>query len=308
MSSLTGPLKRFLYKYAHFVDFLSASFIICLCLIVLLPKVHDSFHATRIPHGEEAISVGFAHLSQQPDHHERHHKLPLGEVLICAGFFAFYCIGMVITKLNVRDTGLLLPFERRISTVCCSSTRCPSGQREVLETSEGKNGNNSHEDISEGAHLLSEQNVDEDCVLLLNRHHNHHTHNRHHDHRNNQPTSQSKRPLNYGSTLGNNVVPDLVQAGNTRVKPTTVYVEEIRISRVTDDQKALLTWPLSTRMTLFSLLLAGALILFDMNIHGLMISIRVFRAAATGALLYIAFFLVLPKNLAGCKSCSLEEA
>lgn len=348
MASFTHPLKRFLNNHSRSVDFLSASCIICLCLIILLPQVHESFQAHPEPTDEAINTISQNHLESielQPNlpqlianvtgeppaglelgqlnpkpqdnnnnnHHHHNHKFPTGEVIICAGFFVFYCIGLGLWRVEPKESQQLMVAERRVSTNCCSSTRCPSGQREILEANEtlesGKS--RSHEEMLESAHLFNDRTQDNDCLLLLNRHHNHHTHSHHHDHHQ-QPALVAKK-ADYGSTSRNGITNtangDLVRARSLESqRPTTVYVEEIRITSTSlDSHWDNFKWPLSTRVAIFGLILAASLILFDMNVHGLMKAIKVFRAAATGALLYVAFFLVLPRGPAGCNSCKKEE-
>lgn len=326
MPSLLNYSKRFLHNYSNLVNFISASLILCICLIVLLPKVHESFQATATEHHHDhavelpqpgTISDGLVDIinttsplglsadlappaildsnpsaSQDGGHHHHNHTLPIGEVIICIGFFVFYCIGLSLSeKSDATERDPLVERSRGSSTICCSSTRCPSGKRKLstgMTTSVYKQAELSKSKSNEELHM-SNDNQDTSCVLLLNRHHNHHTHSHLQPPAATLANGTNKKPLiHYGST--------------------SQFVEEIRISRVLDDfDDAKLSWPLATRVTLFGLLLAGGLILFDMNIHGLMETIKVFRAVATGALLYIAFFLVLPKNSVGCRSCTEEE-
>lgn len=368
MASSSNCLERFLYNYSHLIDFLSASLIIVLCLIILLPKVHDSFQTTssdednltKVIHnhqvddsnnltkisGNIVISSTAAetttttsvlnspqisivpHSENNHDHHGHHHnhKLPLGEVLICIGFFVFYIIGLGMGSIESRKqpTEPSMLGERKISTVCCSSTRCPASQRDTLE-SECVAKSKSHEEMLEGAHLFNDVDQEEQCVLLLNRHHNHHTHSKHHNH---QPSfnipngSKAKKHADYGSTsrIDNKAkyeiissIDDSFDTDEAVKKPSTVYVEEIRITRVSsnidsDDEDGIKNRPPSIKVTIFGLILIALLILFDLDIHGLIESVKVFRAAATGALLYMAFFLILPREPAGCNSCSKEEA
>lgn len=327
MPSLLNYSKRFIHNYSNLVNFISASLILCICLIVLLPKVHESFQTTATefhhdfndelpqpgiisnglvdiinttsPVGLSADLAPPAILDINPSasqdgghqHHHHNHTLPIGEIIICIGFFVFYCIGLSLSdKSKATERDPLVERSRGPSTICCSSVRCPSGKRKLstgMTTDVYKQAELSKSKSNEELHM-SNDNQDASCVLLLNRHHNHHTHSHL------QPPAVAlvnggkKKPIHYGST--------------------TQFVEEIRISRISDDiDEAKLSWPLATRVTLFGLLLAGGLILFDMNIHGLMETIKVFRAVATGALLYIAFFLVLPKNPVGCRSCTEEE-
>lgn len=330
MPSLVNCSKRFINNYTNLVNYISASLIICICLIVLLPKVHDSFlqsetqhqhnHAHDLPQPEiisngsiaesidaempiDEFSANLAPPSIPDDnnslpsasndannnqHHHHNHTLPIGEIIICLGFFTFYCIGLSLSgKSDAKERDPLMDRSRGSSTICCSSTRCPSGKRKLsagLSANVNMQSDFAKSKSNEELHMSSEQQ-DDNCVLLLNKHHNHHTHSHLQPPTVNLPNDRKKH---YGST--------------------SHFVEEIRISRVSNDfDEAQLSWPLATRVTLFGLLLAGALILFDMNIHGLMETVKVFRAVATGALLYIAFFLVLPKNPVGCNSCTEEE-
>lgn len=160
----------------------------------------------------------------------------------------------------------------------------------------------------ETTHLFDEKEPDDNCVMLLNKHHNHHTHSRHHDHQTHDKGSvPAKKRSDYGAIRdASNVDPDVLGPYG---KSSAVYVEEIRITgnrSVGDNENmACLSWPLSAKVTLFGLILAGALTLFD--IQGLLQTLKVFRAASTGVLLYVAFFLVMPKSSAGCKSCQEEE-
>lgn len=405
--SSSNCLKRFLHNHSHLVDFLSASLIICLCLIVLLPKVHESFqghqyqpsNSNQLPQpgaqesgpsitgggGGEVNSSSIGELpaisstlatttigtisispnlngdnvviqedtepiappDSDPGHHHQHnhsHKIPIGEVLICVGFFVFYCLGLGITRLNAKEREPLMMAERKISTVCCSSTRCPSSQNQEIIVCNGVIGvtganlvlgttttmnqmarsRSQHGTEIESEQLLLEhernQQEEDDCVLLLNRHHNHHTHVRHHEHP--PPSNLKKRPIinDYGSTSRVNglisdpdpmgQIQDNISDNSKRPRPNTMHVEEISITREirnADADDIYLSWPLSIKVTIFSLLIAAFLVIFDLNIHGLMQSIKVFRAAATGALLYLAFFIILPKDSAGCNSCTEEE-
>lgn len=101
------------------------------------------------------------------------------------------------------------------------------------------------------------------------------------------------------------MAPDLVKNAMAHDgKHSRVYIQEIKANPMPEDT---FTWPLSIKVGLFAIILAVSLVLFDLKIYGLMDALQVFRAAAVGALLYIAFFLVLPKNPAGCGSCSKER-
>jgi len=96
-----------------------------------------------------------------------------------------------------------------------------------------------------------------------------------------------------------------------RKSTSTIVVDEIRIISPPPiyirDSIHNQCWPNSIKMFFLSLFLAALLILFDMNILGLLRILKLFRAACTGALLYIAFFILLPNDSAGCNSCQEEE-
>lgn len=359
MASVSNYFKKFLYKYSHLIDFLCASLIIVLCLILLLPKVHDSFK-TITPHEDDPFGVNHnqdgnliteisindvedtvtknstTSSAQDPfavpaisshDSHHHSHELPLGEVLVCIGFFTFYIIGLGMSRVKStkQSTEPLMLGERKISTVCCSSTRCPASQKEILENApDSVIKSKSYEEMLEGAHLFNDTDQEEQCVLLLNRHHNHHTHSKHHNHQSiishQNGGATRKQRVDYGSTsrIDNKMQYEIINGIDDSFddeirKPSTIYVEEIRITRVpsscdSDIEEGNRNWPASIKLTIFGLSLTAVLILFDLNIHGLVETIKVFRATATGALLYIAFFLVLPRGPAGCNSCSEEEA
>lgn len=351
-------------NHSYAVDFLSASLIICICLIVLLPKVHESFSSTtdgedqanqvtqhqeqqqnvlesspksgllasiygqQYNHSANSIvlsqqEVSHDILDQDTEHHDHHHKFPTGEFLICVGFFVFYSTGLALTKPRI---GIERFLPRRQSAVCCSSIRCPSSQQPQVGASTttmiSETVNNIEINrLNEQASILAETDKalgQPDCVLLLNRHHNHHTHNRHHEH---QQTNKNKR-VDYGATQRSIVsAPSLVrdalyidydeQDNNNeqeqRLADTTIVVDEIRITSI-PCEKDYLNWPLSIKMLIFSLILASFLIFFDVNVLGIVKTIKVFRAASTGALLYIAFFMMLPMRPVGCDSCKQEES
>lgn len=331
------------------VDFLSASLIIILCLVILLPKVHDSFqsgsnndnnlpHAHNLHQQDDLLEISTTSMADNlttysdtdvwannetlhHDHaHHHQHSLPLGEVIICVGFFIFYILGMGLSKAKESQSVPLLMGERKISTVCCSSTRCPASQREALDsTGESDSKNKSHEEMLEGAHLFKDTQ-DESCVLLLNRHHRHHTHNKHHEHQSNNKSRRTTNS-NYGSTSTIRVnkpktIQDVVDSEdeNKKNKSSVIYVEEIKVTRlpvtsegvVVDDED--LNWPLSIKVTISCLIIAAVLILFDADVHGFVEAMNIFRAATTGAILYMAFFLILPRKSPGCRPCSKEEA
>lgn len=307
----TDNFKRFLYKYSSIVDFISASIIICLCLIILLPQVHESFkqqHSDSHPSTNLTVE---AHIHQRAHNHS--HNFPTGEAIVCAGFFVFYCIGLGLCKSPSGGENQPLVrcnfTERKVSTVCCSSKRCPSS-RPDLTKSEAQDETDQAE-----TSLLCKNNKQtsqgDDCVLLLNRHHNHHTHTSHHEHF--QPQSNNKHS-DYGSTDKNNASPITIH--EETIDECTIIqdinIEEIRMASMSTDgdyaTDSGLKWPLSARMTLLALLLALTLIVFDVYVNGLMQMMKVFKAASTGALLYVAFFLVLPKDQAGCNSCTREKS
>lgn len=225
MSSLSNNLKTFLYKHSQVVDFLCASLIIILCLIVLLPKVHESFQITSSNSHVESYNVtpelnlDDAH---EGGHHHHNHKLPIGEIIICVGFFVFYCLSIGFTSAPA------------------------TGERQPL--------------------LLAKRKVTPYYV---------------------EEIRITRRPI------------DADEACSIGCD------EDLRLYRQAEANS--LIWPLSAKMSLFGILLAATLIVFDVNIHGLMETIKVFRAAATGALLYVAFFLVLPKG-PGCKVCTKDDS
>lgn len=314
-------IKRFVHRHLNVFNFLTASIIICICLIVLLPAAHlplDASSPTAHGHDEHSHSQNDHNDDQnQHHHHHHHHGIPTGEVLVCAGFFVFHSIGLLVGGRKMDEREPLLIAERKASTVCCSSTRCPSSREPIPEmlmragcsTGSGVAAN-SHEQILDGAHMIYSTGAEDDCVLLLNQHHQHHTHNTHHEHVPTTPTISAHPRAgqsNYGS-----MAPDLVRnALNAHTdlidgeRHSRIYVEEIKAGPARDD---ILRWPLSIQVGLFAILFAVALVLFDLKIYGLMDALQVFRSASVGALLYIAFFLVLPKNSAGCGSCSKERA
>lgn len=316
--------------------------------MVLLPKVHESFRIQDVhldTHSNDA-QQDQEPLQEPHNHHRHHHSLPLGEVIICVGFFVFYSLGLCVSSRQYREDGQsiqpgqkapvssLTGASRKVSTVCCSSTPCPTSR--LVKSQESTKCRSSETNVvaNESVRLIDGEPLDGDdydpdanCVMLLNRHHIHHTHSRHHSH--SAPIVQqqhqnvaSRKRAGYGSTLVHNVTPDLVRQSsgcgettrpnnsNTTTKSgPIIYVDEISITRFANDYEDLdnLQWPLSMKVTIFALVLAVCLILFDLNINGVQECVKVFRAAATGALLYIAFFLVLPRHQAGCNSCSEEE-
>lgn len=247
MSSILDKSKIFLNKHSHVVDFVSASLIISLCLIILLPKVHDSFQqvSSNSPHNNHNqhqepnkiskisddlikndidYDYNLDNSSQQQqldpvqhNHHHHNHNLPVGELLICAGFFVFYCIGLGLSKTNYI------------------------GERQPL--------------------LLAKRKVNKYYV---------------------EEIRITRRHIDDNSTVNTNLQQD---TSHNTVDPR---------------------WHLSAKVSLFALLLASGLIIFDINVHGLMETIKVFRAAATGALLYLAFFVILPKT-PDCNFCTKND-
>lgn len=258
MSSLLNKSKIFLSKHSHIVDFLSASLIISLCLIILLPKVHDSFQqvsSNSLHHNHnheiEQINITTSRIGtpskensnfddelisklefdednlsvpeelEHNRHHHHHHGLPIGELLICVGFFVFYCIGLGLSKTNYTS------------------------ERQPL--------------------LLAKRKINKYYV---------------------EEIRITRRPIDDNSTSDAN----------------QQQQQQTDTSRNTMDSK----WHLSAKVSLFALLLASSLIVFDINVHGLMETIKVFRAAATGALLYLAFFVILPKT-PDCNFCTKSD-
>lgn len=225
MSSLSCNLKTFLYRHSNIVDFLNASLIIVLCLLILLPKVHESFLITS---SNDHDFTNFAQQLKLADllkptndahnHNHHYHMLPVGEIIICTGFFVFYCMGLYLSG---------------------SAKQSDQNERQPL--------------------LLAKRKVSPYYV---------------------EEITITRRPIEARDGSGNQADSD------------TFF-----------EQSATLVWPSSIRVTTFALIVAAVLIVFDVNVHGLMEAIKVFRAAATGALLYVAFFLVLPKG-PGCKVCT----
>lgn len=381
-----SSLKIFLNRHEHFVDFFCATTLICVCLIVLLPRVHDSFiEQTAANHTHEdstlldstftsavsnetvdsdsqvSVPMVLANFNgstnantatltpfvEEQDHspnhdhdHHHHHGFPAGEFLVCIGFFVFYCVGFTLEGSPVeglerdavsRQSRRAILRRQSTATTCCSSTKCPpippyaGHQSQVIE---------SNQLISSGGQLVSEltllaprtslRNPDDDCLMLLNPHHQHHTHNKHHD------TAQLTTSMSvgnvesgqalYGSIGGRD--DQLVQrrhqtsasdianiSKNTAIsKPkATIIVDEIRITSEPSEVYVSLSWPRSLKMLLISMILAAFLVFFDMKLHGWLTAIRVFRACSTGALLYVAFFIMLPRDRVGCNSCQEEE-
>lgn len=364
-------LKSFVNRHSNLVDFLSSSIVICLCFTVLLPRVHESFAPKTIhshePTVEEATgehTIGSENVTPNElddaqttatshggpiiedevhnhGHHHHNHTFPTGEVLICVGFFVFYCIGLKLNRpVGSMEEQFLVAKKRSVSaTVCCSSTRCPSSQPIAGPSTTTNEGNQRRQQQLLDTNSIEKQLVtrrqstsENECLLLLNRHHQHHTHNRHHEHTTTAPTNYQSEATNqrvsfvdddgrrklaaskrsdYGTASSNNSDNDELRREIPN-QETTIVVDEIRItspppmiqgSRNFKNQ----CWPHSIKMLFVSLILAASLIMFDMNILGLLRTLRVFRAASTGALLYIAFFIMLPRQSAGCNSCQDEE-
>lgn len=368
--------KAFLNEHCHVVDFLSASITICLCLTILLPRVHESFlqpaedhHGSATKPGasqtdptdgpagallptaqlqlllppppppppppNQTVLVGAqdaAHQNYGHQHNHNHH-FPAGELLICIGFFVFYCTGLGLARPRTADYDLYLARLRKQSTTsCCTSSRCPAPNIGDAVSQGDSVSQLPQPDQDELAAILPpdanmlQQQVENDCLMLLNRHHQHHTHSKYHEHsnapanlannhstnnNNNNFTKHRRRP-NYGSTQppvlseGANYH-DLTQDDKITVAPkpnTTIVVDEIRITSGPDPRND--QWPHSLRLLLFTIILALILIFFDMNVLGIR-AVKVFRATSTGALLYVAFFIMLPQKSANCSSCREEE-
>lgn len=300
--------KRFCHNYSNVTDFLSASLIICICLIVLLPKVHESFKSDTEKH---------AHNSQFSNEHDHDHEIPIGEIIICSGFFLFYCIGLYLNgPFILRQPKTRSPVKRRDSTICCSSTRCPTSplpngsQADTIARAIAPDLSIGYlPNMMETTSLITARNPDDDCVLLLNRHHNHHMHTRHHEHK--SPDQPNPANTKYGSTSskrdGNQETNSMIEGLS---KPSSeMFQGEINITLLPrhGDGTKRLDWPRSIKVTLLCVILAGLMIALDMQLQGILEAIKVFRAAATGALLYSAFFLILPKDSAGCNSCEEDD-
>lgn len=412
LNDLRVMSKDFLYKHAFIVDFLCASVIICLCLIVLLPKVHDSFaldqgnstsiidtnnytNVDQILHingnelnneqiiNQTATSITF-NQHEQPNntdqhnhdhHHHHHHAFPIGELIVSAGFIFFYIIGESIEKprfigqdgrLQISTSYSVHGFtnrSRRNSTICCPSTRCPSSQHQANNTTTANvmtsikrnkvadtssylsqaNESNLQESEETTALLADHQEGTEGCVLLFNRHHNHHTHNSHHEHNHKLSKSNSILPNSpasqcgqYGSTTSRQATNQTSSSAHKTSIATNEQTPHMNISKDNVHQHhnqrlsnpdeisiALLPrtdmddyspsncfytgWPRSIKVFILSLVFAVLLLSLEIQLDGLIQAVKVFRAAATGALLYIAFFLILPRDPPGCKSCNEEE-
>lgn len=299
--------KLFCHIHSNVIGFLSASLIICICFIALLPRVHESFKSDAEKQVHDFVS---------PYESEHNHQTPIGEIIICSGFLLFYCIGLYLDG-SLRDAESRWLDTRRDSTICCSSTRCPTS----------KLPNGSHMDstiaiaqevtfsqlsIMETTSLITAKNPEDDCVLLLNRHHNHHMHTRHHEHKS---PRQSKSILKYGSTswkLDDNQDTKSIVEGPTKHSPEIPqrYIDITLLPPHEDDRydTKYMDWPRYIKITLLCLILAGLMIALDLQLQGLLEAIKVFRAAATGALLYSAFFLILPKERAGCNFCEDDDS
>lgn len=348
--------KRFLNDHCYIVDFLSASITILLCLVVLLPRVHESFlpdddHHQNEDHNHQleivsnngsditTLADDVVPVPPEPHKHVHNHRFPIGEVLICIGFFVFYCIGLGLSRPQVTMSDQqqqLFASQRRKQSVCCSSTRCPSSvPPQNVVASACQEANRQAGDESSGItrpapndeqSLLTasdeqQVNKDEDCVMLLNPHHQHHTHTKHHEHQHGNTVNQqdatvrvpTKRRVNYGATGQSSDIRAMLamvdeQALASPRQNTTIVVDEIRIvSESSEDYDQEQQWPHSLRLLLFSLVLAMALFFLDMNVLGMIRAIKVFRAASTGALLYVAFFIMIPRKSVSCNSCTEEE-
>lgn len=302
--------KRFLNLNSQYVDFISASFIIAICLVVLLPKVHDSFRSetSHFDNGHLSYSQGLRLSAKErvADKADEDHRLPIGEIIICLGFFVFYCLDIGLSRDAVNSEDLpILNEQGRVPVVCCPSTRCPTSQRELpidLDEQETKS-IRSTITSPDDSHSIGEKD-DDGCLMLLNRHHNHHVHSHHHDHNQHvvSKSSNKSRKTGYGS---------LNETDNSGVDPqkvslaTSLSGDDYDVEKDCDPR---FVWPTSVRLTLFALIMAAILILFDLNVRGFIHAMQVFRAAATGALLYIALYLILPRTHTSCRYCTEEVA
>lgn len=281
MASLTVicKLKRYFNIYSTYIDFLSASLIISLCIAVLLPKVHDSFGPKQLafPQARASLATLERQAADQTDHDE--HRLPIGEILVCVGFLVFYCLGLGVSKEQAsrsrESAPMLVGRDSTTPTVCCPSTRCPT-----LPAKEPS----AAPESARGSDKLHVEESDESCLMLLNRHHNHHVHAHHHDH---GQAGASESPLR---------------------RQKRHYGTEQQVDTDSGELESHTGWPTSAKVTLFALIFAGLLIVLDLHMHGMVQAIKVFRAGATGALLYVALYLVLPRNSAGCRTCTEEVA
>lgn len=291
-------LKGYFNSHSTYIDFLSASLIISLCIIVLLPKVHESFQADYGSRIERALTTSAnqertnenlrAFLDEQTveRNQDDHHQPPIGEILVCIGFLVFYCLGLCLTKDHQECSSLAIEASTA-PTVCCPSTRCPT----LPATQQTAPGQPSSDAIG-SAEVANSDQAEESCLMLLNRHHNHHVHASHHYHGRHYHGQGAPRyaSIQQKSSYGT-------------VQPPT-YQSHSVTAELYDDS----TWPMTTKVTAFSLVFAGLLILLDLHMQGVMQALKVFRAGATGALLYVAFYLVLPRNSAGCRTCTEEVA
>lgn len=304
--------------HSYIAEFLGASIVICLCLMILMPQVHDSFSEHDSSDVDDSDDFQVKVPDIEPQHHHSH-SFPTGEVIICAGFLLFYCIGLGLDKTHITPVGnQIVQAKRRDSTICCSSTRCPASQPTTRDSQEsivkipGTEiiiGNKPTDiETAECAILINDRNVDDDCVLLLNRHHNHHMHTKHHDH--NLHQNGSRQTLGYGSTSArrDSGLAQEIQDDDASKLTGSLRTEEISINLLEPrDRNRDPGWSRPMKMTLFCLIVAAILIVLDLNIRVTMESMKVIKAATTGALLYLAFFLIFPKDEAGCNSCTNEE-
>lgn len=360
MAALFNGLKRYLYKHSNIVDLMLASLIICLCLIVLMPKVHDSFKSNSRngdqPAPGKQPSVGLAARNQTVDatktttttirladsdehehEHEHQHSLPVGEIIICLGFFLFYCVGLGISD-GKKDPLAQAALKhggpsRKVSTKCCPTTGCsassqPAANQTISSVGSGHSrelggairGRRRDDPAEVSTLLLTGANADDSgeadsCVLFLNAHHVHHTHDSHshparHQHATNKPANGTNNKK-YGATATRaQFVAD--NQARPKLAPSADQVEEIQITRVGLVQSdpnftGQLTWPRSVKVAALGVTLALILILFDFKVEGFMEMKKAFLAASTGALLYLALFLVMPRGPPGCHSCNDEE-
>lgn len=153
MQKLT-KLKRLLYSNSKLVKFCCASILINICLIVLLPQIHESFEEHddetvlhnklkyqstitingQLTTGNDSIDtiVGSEQskesatntIKQSPiiKKVHSHDNLATGELLICFGFFLFYIIGSLLSYSNEAGEVCQPLIDRNIST--CSKAKC----------------------------------------------------------------------------------------------------------------------------------------------------------------------------------------
>lgn len=367
----SSRFKNFLNDHCYIVDFISASITICLCLIILLPRVHESFlpdeHQDAIVADEQPVApstiAGVDLLNAQASlnatnsgaidqtdqeqeglevkeaddghhghRHHHNHSFPAGEMLICIGFFVFYCAGLGIARPQVTgvDQDLYLARRRKQSISCCTSSRCPAPNEDLVVIQADALSQkpivvrpDELTTILSPDESLLQQQAENDCLMLLNRHHQHHTHSKHHEH---PPAATSQasdskgsqvrqRKTDYGSTQAPanssrvTYMDEHMQDEAIKVTPrehnNTIVMDEIRITSGPEIRKD--QWPHSLKLLSFTIILALVLIFFDMNVMGMIRAVKVFRATSTGALLYIAFFIMLPQKPASCSSCEEEE-